>query len=59
MVLTTEEANIYVLVIPMILLVTVFNDVKFSIQINANGHFESDYDGGRSAHGKIRLSGKR
>ena len=34
MVLTTEEANIYVLVIPMILLVTVFNDVKFSIQIN-------------------------
>lgn len=35
MVLTTEEANIYVLVIPMILLVTVFNDVKFSIQINA------------------------
>lgn len=34
MVLTTQEANIYVLVIPMILLVTVFNDVKFSIQIN-------------------------
>ena len=34
MVLTTEEANIYVLVIPMILLVSVFNDVKFSVQIN-------------------------
>lgn len=34
MVLTTQEANIYVLVIPMILLVTVFNDVKFSVQIN-------------------------
>ena len=34
MVLTTEESNIYVLVIPMILLVSVFNDVKFSVQIN-------------------------
>lgn len=34
MVLTTKEANIYVLVIPMILLVTVFDDVKYSIQIN-------------------------
>lgn len=34
MVLTTQEANIYVLVIPMILLVTVFNDVKYSIEIN-------------------------
>ncbi len=34
MVLTTKEANIYVLVIPMILLVTVFNDVKFSVEIN-------------------------
>lgn len=34
MVLTTQEADIYVLVIPMILLVTVFNDVKFSIEIN-------------------------
>lgn len=34
MVLTTEKANIYVLVIPMILLVSVFNDVKFSVQIN-------------------------
>ena len=33
MVLTTEESNIYVLVIPMILLVSVFNDVKFSVQI--------------------------
>lgn len=35
MVLTTQQANIYVLVIPMILLVTVFDDVKFSIEINA------------------------
>lgn len=35
MVLTTTEANIYVLVIPMILLITVFNDVKYSIEINA------------------------
>lgn len=34
MVLTTEQASIYVLVIPMILLVTVFNDVKYSIEIN-------------------------
>lgn len=34
MVLTTTEANIYVLVIPMILLVTVFGDVAFSIKIN-------------------------
>lgn len=34
MVLTTQEADIYVLVIPMILLVTVFNDVKYSIEIN-------------------------
>lgn len=34
MVLTTSEADIYVLVIPMILLVTVFNDVKYSIEIN-------------------------
>lgn len=34
MVLTTEQANIYVLVIPMILLVTVFNDVKFSLKVN-------------------------
>ncbi len=34
MVLTTQQANIYVLVIPMILLVTVFDDVKYSIQIN-------------------------
>lgn len=34
MVLTTEDANIYVLVIPMILLVSVFNDVKFSAEIN-------------------------
>lgn len=34
MVLTTTEANIYVLVIPMILLVTVFNDVRYSIEIN-------------------------
>ncbi len=34
MVLTTEHAYIYVFVIPMIVLVTVFNDVKFSIQIN-------------------------
>lgn len=34
MVLTTEQANIYVLVIPMILLVTIFDDVKYSIEIN-------------------------
>lgn len=34
MVLTTQEAYIYALVIPMILLVTVFNDVKYSIEIN-------------------------
>lgn len=34
MVLTTEQADIYVLVIPMILLITVFNDVKYSIEIN-------------------------
>lgn len=34
MVLTTEQASIYVLVIPMILLVTVFNDVKFSVEVN-------------------------
>ena len=34
MVLTTVDANIYVMVIPMILLVTVFNDVKFSAEIN-------------------------
>lgn len=35
MVLTTEQANIYVLVIPMILLVSIFNDVKYSIEVNA------------------------
>lgn len=35
MVLTTKEADIYVLVVPMILLITVFNDVKYSIEINA------------------------
>lgn len=35
MVLTTKEANIYVLVVPMILLITVFNDAKYSIEINA------------------------
>lgn len=34
MVLTTQEANIYVLVVPMILLVTIFNDVKYSIEVN-------------------------
>lgn len=34
MVLTTQQASIYVLVIPMILLVTIFNDVKYSIEIN-------------------------
>lgn len=34
MVLTTTQANIYVLVIPMILLVTIFDDVKYSIEIN-------------------------
>lgn len=34
MVLTTQQANIYVLVIPMILLVTIFDDVKYSIEIN-------------------------
>lgn len=34
MVLTTEQANIYVLVIPMILLVSIFNDVKYSIEVN-------------------------
>lgn len=34
MVLTTEQASIYVLVIPMILLVSIFNDVKYSIEVN-------------------------
>lgn len=34
MVMTTTQASIYVLVIPMILLVTVFDDVKYSIEIN-------------------------
>ena len=60
MVLTTEEANIYVLVIPMILLVSVFNDVKFfRADQYRDGYLKPDHDDWWSFYRKVRLSGQR